>query len=790
MFNFFKKAYSILEFNKILKKLNEYVSCEETKNLINNIVPSLNLDEVKKMCNETDEALVVSLRFNKPEFLNFSNPKSSLKSAKLGITMNSAAIFNVGIILKEASILKKFHKKNFEHINHLKKYFENLFENKELENLIFKCLISKDEVSDDASIELKKIRSKIKSQKNKIKNALDEFLKGEFKKYLQESTATIRHTRHVLAVKAEHIKQIPGLVQDVSSSGSTVFVEPSSVVAIENELKKLYNEEKIEIAKILKKLTQEISKFALELNRNYDETLNLDLIFAKANLANFMDAVKPNLVNNGEISLKKARHPLINRDIVVPVDIEFGGKFKNLIISGPNTGGKTVVLKTVGLLTYMAMCGFLIPASEESKVSVFNNILIAIGDEQSIENSLSTFSAHMKNVVEILNVVNEKSLVLIDELASGTDPEQGAALAVAIVEKICFKKATLLATTHYSELKTFAFKNDYVKNASFEFDLKNLKPTYKLLMGLAGQSNAFEISKKIGIEEKILNRAKSFMLKKSLYLNNMLDELKNYKKEYEKRFNIQKQKFLKLKLLKEEILKEKKYAEKKIKDAQQKANLIVDETRISANNILNELKEIKSKINKKNVSEIITKTKSLLKKSVYGLYDEVNSEKLEDVEEEVETKKLKVGDFVLIKDLEKKAEVLEEEDKNGKILVLVGNIKTRIETKRLKFLEEKLKQKQIVNVGKKLKGKKNRNISTEVDLRGLNSQEAILTLDKFIDEAVLNNLGIIRIIHGKGSGILKKAVTKHLNFHPNILSKRLGVYGEGEDGVTIVELKQ
>ena len=420
----YSKAINILEFNKILDMLKEYASCEETKNLALNLRPHFNYEKVKEMCLETDEAFVIILRFFSPEFLNIISPKESFKMAGYGVFMSCAMIYNVGQILKQASYLNRFYVKHKGNIVYLKKYFDCLFIEKELENLIFKSLLSFNEVSDDASFELKRIRSNIKKQNLKIKNILEDFLKGESKKYLQENIATIRRGRHVLAVKSEYLKEIPGIVHDVSSSGSTVFLEPSLVVSADNELKGLLKKEKDEIEKILKDLTKKCLVYSKEIEKNYFEILNLDLVFSKAKLAKQMNAINPKIVDSGEISLKKAKHPLINPDIVVPIDIEFGGKFKNLIISGPNTGGKTVALKTIGILILMVMCGILVPVHPSSQLSIFEKILVAIGDEQSIENSLSIFYAHMSNIIFILKVVDKNYLVLIDELESGTDTEQ------------------------------------------------------------------------------------------------------------------------------------------------------------------------------------------------------------------------------------------------------------------------------------------------------------------------------------------------------------------------------
>lgn len=792
----FKKAAEILEFSKILGMLKKFICCEDTKDLVNNIYFSTDVNVVNNMCSETDEAFVICKRFNSPVFFNIKNVSAAYKRAVRGIYMNCEDILNVGVVLKQARYLKNFYKNYDENINYLEKYFEGLYINLEVEKLIFKSIISENEVSDDASDELKAIRSSIKKQHIKIKNILEDFVKSNKKKYLQDSIITMRQGRHVVAVKSEFVKEVPGIVHDVSSSGATVFIEPSFVVAIDNELSVLKTKEQNEIVRILKNLTDSCLEFTEYINKSYSNILKLDLIFAKSKFGISINGIKPNLVDSGEICLKKACHPLIDSNVVVPIDIQLGGKYKNLIITGPNTGGKTVALKTVGLSVLMAMCGFLIPAAQGSTVSVFKDILVAIGDEQSIENSLSTFSAHMKNIVFILKVVNSKSLVLIDELASGTDPEQGAALAVAVVEEICKKNATLAATTHYSELKTFAFKNDLVKNASFEFNISNLEPTYKLLIGTAGGSYAFLISKKLGISVSLIDRAKQFMSKKSIYFNDMLAKLEKFRKDYERKFALLNKKNLEFKKAKAELEKEKENLSFNVKNAidkaKKEATYVIDNVRSQANFILNELKDIKNNINKKDVSSLIGATKSIVKKSIYGLYDNVDSlNGGVDGKGEHHPKNLsfEVGDRVLITDLEQKGRVLKKADVNGKVLVEIGNIKTRVSELGLQLIEKTSVKKTNVNINKVLLGKQKRNIKTEIDLRGYNVQEALLELDRFIDGCVLNNIGIVTIIHGKGTGTLKRAVLEHVKLHPNILSSRLGVYGEGEDGVTIVELK-
>lgn len=788
-----KKCCRMLELDKVLEMLLEFTSCDGTKDLALNLFPSCKEQHVKKLVNETDEAFIMTCRFRDPEIFNITNPKKELKRASSGISMNQRELLNIGFIFRQAKILKKFYENGQENCKYLKFYFENLLENIELEKLIFKSILSDDNVSDDASVELRGIRISIRNQQQKIRNILENLTRGSKQKYLQDSIITIRNGRYVVPVKSEYKSKIPGFVHDVSASGSTIFIEPNTVVNANNDLRFMLAMEAEEISKILQRLTDKCLEFLGTIEENYKNILSLDLIFAKARLAIKMDARLPEIVNNGEICLNKARHPLINSEKVVPINIEFGEKFKGLIITGPNTGGKTVALKTVGLLTLMVMCGLLIPVAENSKISVFDNILVDIGDGQSIESSLSTFSSHMLNIVSILEIVNSKSLVLMDELGSGTDPEEGASLAVAIIEEILNKNACFAATTHYTELKMYALEHDNVENACFEFDMDTLTPTYNLMIGVPGQSNAFEISEKIGLKHSLINRAKGLLSNQKNNFTKIANKLETLRKEYENNLCVQRDEMNKIEKIKLKLKQEQEKIDNQIQNdldnAQNKARYIVDSVRVESNRILEELKEIKKKKEKENINDLISRTNSILKNNVDNLYEKANPVISRKNENYKLPRELQIGDDVLIYDINKKGKVLSEVDKKGNVLVGMGQMSVRVSLENLRLIKQGNNKSKHSGVKKSIVSKAKRNVSTEIDLRGQNVEEAIICLDRFIDQCVLSNIDNITIIHGKGTGVLRKAINSHLKKHPNVCEKRLGVFGEGEDGVTIVRLK-
>lgn len=795
--DYLKHCIEVLELNKVLKQVSNFTCFAQTKNLILNLVPCTNLQIVREKLNETDEAMAFLERSEELQLFETQNPVQPLKRAKSGSFLNVSDLLNVGLILKQASSILNFYEKNKNFINFLKKYFIKIIKIDSLKNEIFRSIVSEEFIADEASENLKLIRNSIASKKKQIDNILQNFINNSDKKqYLQENIISIKNGRYVLAVKSQFANKIFGLVQEVSSSKATIFIEPMEIVDCCNELKILKTKEKAEIELILKNLSLNCLKYFNEIEQNYFTMLEFDFIFSKAKFNLKLNCKKPEIVKDGTINLVLARHPLIDSKKVIPINIKLGGEFKNLIISGPNTGGKTVSLKTIGLLSLMTMCGLLIPCAESSKISIFNKILISLGDEQSIENSLSTFSAHMNNLSKILSLVDNKSLVLIDELCNGTDPKQGSALAVSVVETLCDLKACFAITTHYMELKLFALKNNkFIENASFGFDETLLTPTYELKIGFFGQSNALHIAKKIGISNKIINRAENLIDDDRLKFDKVIEELNKLKLKYEKKLKFQQEELFQIKELKQNLenkqkqlnISEKEYLEK----VRLKANETINSVRIKANSILNELKDIDKTIKTDgNIKKALEKAKSISKNSVQKLLKKFSFD-VEKPQENIYTlpKKLQKGDRVLICNLEKKGIVLSEPDKNENVLVEIGNIKTRVALKQLQLIEDEQNVKTNLNVNRKIISKKLRKIVTSVDLRGQTSIDAIFMVDRAIDGCVLNNVSTLTIIHGKGTGVLRNVIFKHLKNHKNILSQRLGNYYEGGDGVTIVEIK-
>lgn len=789
----FERCIKTLELKKILQQVSEFACLDETKNLILNSVPITNLQMVSTKLNETDEAMAFLERGEALDLFEIKSPIKFLRQLKTGSFLNQAEILNIGLILNQVRFILNFYDNNLKFVKFLKKHFLQLSRIDTLEKSILNSIESEEFVADEASENLKLIRASIVAKKSQIKTILQNYINGPNKQYIQDDIITTKNGRYVLAVKSQFKEKVPGLLQDVSSSKATVFIEPSEVVGCCNDLKMLFAKEKAEIELILKNLSLKCAEHSNEIEQNYYAMVNFDLIFAKAKFSLQLGCSKPVVVADGTIDLLSARHPLIDKNEVVPINIKLGGSFKNLIISGPNTGGKTVALKTVGLLSLMAMCGLLIPSSGSSKISIFKKILVLIGDEQSIESSLSTFSAHMTHLAEILRAVDDKSLVLVDEICGGTDPQQGAALAVSVVENLCKLGACFAITTHYMQLKLFAQKSEYVENASFEFDEHSLSPTYRLKIGFFGQSSAFQISKKIGISNEIIIRAKHLIDEKRLEFDRVIEEFGRAKLKYEKNLKIQKDKIKELDELKLKIKEKQKQIESSADDYLEKARQQANETlkllQAQANTILNELKKLDTKIKTdENIKQALARAKSISKNSVNGLIKKFSFKNEATIEEIDEVPiNLKKGDKVLIYDLDKSGIVLDGSEKNGSVLVEIGMMKLRIETKRLKLIKS-ADSKTNLRIGRNFASNKHRKIETSVDLRGQTAIDAIFMVDRAIDSCLLSNVSVLSIIHGKGAGILRNSVNKHLKTHKNVKSQRLGDYYEGGDGVTIVEL--
>ncbi len=780
------KHYKTLGLDNILSKLSEKTSCSSSKEKALEILPSHDFELVKSLLKETADAHMLIARFKGPSFNGLYNITSSVKRAKSGSTLNMLELIRIADTIHVFNSINKFKEQFLSLKTALDARFNQIVQNKYLENKIKSCILSEDEVADTASSELSDIRRKIRHNSEKIREQLDKMLRSPaIQKYLQENIVTIKSGRFVLPVKSEFRKEVSGLVHDTSSSGSTIFIEPISIVDAGNEIKVLYQQEKNEIDKILKDLSNEVARFSEDILLSYDMSVELDIIFAKADLAYSMRAVLPKVNNKGKINLKNARHPLIDKEKVVPTDISLGYDFDTLVITGPNTGGKTVSLKTVGLFTLMAMCGLMIPADEGSEVSVFEYVLSDIGDEQSIEQSLSTFSSHMLNIIDILKNADNKSLILLDELGSGTDPVEGAALAISILEKLKEKDSKIIATTHYTDLKAYALSEPGVENGCCEFDVATLRPTYKLLIGTPGRSNAFAISERLGMPSDVLNKAQSFISDENVKFESIVKGLEENRNQLEKdKAEIEKLKDQiekDLVKLEQEKINIKNSCDLEIKNARLKSQDIVAKAQIMAEELIDEIKKVrKSGID----SDLVRSIRSHLNK----IEKEVNPvEEKENSNYEL-PRKLKAGDTVLIFNIDKKGTVIGINETGNEVTVQAGIIKTKVPVSNIRLLEEKTKKKIPSSHGRNLKNKI-RVAPQELDVRGKTSIEAIMDIDKFIDDALLSHVNQLTIIHGKGTGVLRTEITKHLKKHPNIKTFRLGKFGEGESGVTIVELK-
>ena len=782
------RNFLALELDKVLKKLSQEACSEKAKEKIINILPDCNIKNVNRLLDETLAAYTLSCRFGGPSFYGLKNVVESVKRASYGGVLTNLELLDIASCLAVMREVKDWRKQCEGIETCIDVWFNSINVNKYLEEKINNCIISEDEFSDTASKELYSIRRKIRGINEKIREKLDDMIKSsKFRKYLQEPIVTVRNDRFVIPVKAEYRSEISGLVHDTSASGSTVFIEPMGVVNGNNEVKVLRSKEKEEIDRILKEISEEVGRFSNDIILGYNSLVELDIIFAKASLGIRMKAVMPKINEEGKIKLIKARHPMIKDSDVVPMNIELGENFNTLIITGPNTGGKTVSLKTIGLFSTMAMCGMMIPADDGSVVSTFDNILVDIGDEQSIEQSLSTFSSHIKNIIKILSKCTNKSLVLIDEIGAGTDPVEGAALAISIIETLREKGARIAVTTHYKELKEYALKTSGIENGSCEFDINTMKPTYKLILGIPGKSNAFSISERLGMDKSIIDKAKSLTSEDDNKLEEIISSLEETRQKVEKEYKLAQQ----MKIESEKTLRENERLQKEIEskkdeiinNSRDKAKKILEEVVCRSEMIFEELENLK---NSKNVAS--ADKRSLLNseiKAIENLADPVK----ENINKEVKKNlKFKIGDTVFVSDFNKEGEVLKDEDSSGKIMVQVGAIKTRVLKSHLSKSSKKIKSVS-GHVTKNIKSKSNVSVSTEIDLRGQNILEATMELDGFIDTCVIAGLKQITIIHGKGTGQLRKGIQDYLKTNKQIKRFRIGNFGEGESGVTIAELK-
>lgn len=788
------KNHKTLELDLILEKLAAECSCDDAKDLARGLKPAGNMAEVEMLLQQTEDAFSLLARFGGPSFSGLKNVNNSLHRAAAGGSLNPKELLDIAYCLRALRTLDEWRNHSSGVKTSLDFFFEGITSNKYLETKILSCIVSEEEIADKASDTLFDIRKKIRSKENSIREKLDSLIhSSHYQQFLQEAIITQRNGRFVVPVKAECRGNVPGLVHDTSSTGATVFIEPASVVDANNDIKVLQGKERDEIMRILYELSAESGDFAESIKHSYESAIRLNLIFAKAHLAYKMKATKPILNNEGIICLKKARHPLIDPKKVVATDIALGDEYDTLVITGPNTGGKTVSLKTLGLLTLMTMCGLLIPVADRSRVSVFNNILVDIGDEQSIAQSLSTFSSHMVNIIDIMKKADDKSLILIDELGAGTDPVEGAALAVSIIEALREKGAVIAATTHYAELKAYALDTPGVTNGCCEFDIETLRPTYKLLIGVPGRSNAFAILKHLGMTQDVIDNAKAIVGSDNRDFEAVLEKLEASRHALEEERKVAEEMTERARKIEEKAQSEMDKIEtlkaRELDKAKREAQKLIDAAERKSSQFLLELDKLKKEQTSSNATEIARKTRRAVKAQMGEMDDLINPNELADNwDYDYKLPRNPVpGDRIVIKGIGE-GEVLEF--KNNNVFVKSGLLKTRVKLSDIMILDKPKKKpvKTQHNVYR-TSSRADADVKTEIDMRGETVDEALSELGLFIDRCVLNNIEEIRIIHGKGTGALRSAVTDYLKTHPNVSEYRLGRYGEGENGVTIAKLK-
>lgn len=794
-----EKTLKILEFDKIIEMLADHASTDGAKARARALSPSDDFDTVLDRLSKTDDARRLINAKGFPAFSASERVTASAERAYKGAVLSPSELIEIASILRCARGLVDYINTDKPFETSLDSVFSRILTNRTLEDKITKSILSEDLIADEASRELAEIRRKIRITNNKIKDTLQSYMGGVRLKYLQENIVTMRNGRYVVPVKSEYRNEMQGLVHDTSSSGATLFVEPMAVVEANNELKSLAAAESHEIERILSALSAECAECSSLITLNYHNITDIAFYFAAASLALEMRAEKINLVKKPYIDLKRARHPLISREKVVPIDVGLGGEYNSLVITGPNTGGKTVTLKTMGLFALMTQSGLLVPALEGSTLGIFSEILADIGDEQSIEASLSTFSSHMVNVADILGRVGEGSLVLFDELGSGTDPVEGAALATAILEKVAESGALVAATTHYSELKVYALETKGVQNASCEFDVETLRPTYKLVVGTPGKSNAFAISERLGIDEEIIARASRLIERDNKRFEEVIERLDTDRMAMEKerdRAEALRREYEEYKSRAEAELNAKiKKSEEEIQKQTLKAKQILDSARASSEFIFRQLEELKKQDDKEKRNEMMSSAREEMRRRFRESESLMEGISIRDVALDEDYKlprALKVGDKVYLTTIAKEGVVTALKDKKGMISVTSGILKTKVTEDKIRLLEEGVKYTGISEPQRVSEGKVKKTVATsfktEIDVRGMIGDDAWFVVDKYIDDAILMNMPTVRIIHGKGTGALRAALWKYFKFDKRIKSYRHGEYGEGDAGVTVLTL--
>ena len=791
MSELYEKSLLKLELDKVLALLAECAGSEEGKRACMALRPASDLEDVQVMLDQTTAASDLCTRKGNPGFSEVYDVSASLERANRGGSLQPKELLRIAAVLRCARTIKGYVAED-EKATVLDALFNALTPNKYLEDRIFGAILSEEEIADNASPALSDIRRHMRIQAAKIRDSLQKVISSPaYSKYLRDPIITIRDGRYVVPVKSECKNDVPGLVHDVSATGSTYFIEPMSAVNANNALRELELKEKKEIERILAELSAEAAGHAEDINLDFAMLVQLDVIFAKAKLGYRMRAWAPIMNDQGRVELRNARHPLIDPKTVVPVSLRLGTDFDTMIITGPNTGGKTVTLKTVGLLTLMAECGLHIPAGDGSVLSTFDAILADIGDEQSIAQSLSTFSSHMKTIVDVVEQCDDRTLVLFDELGAGTDPAEGAALATAIIE-FCRKMGSrVVATTHYAELKLFAMRTKGVINASCEFDVETLRPTYKLLIGIPGKSNAFAISRKLGLSEEILKEADDLVDKSDKNFEDVLSQLEQQRQQMEAaRLEAERlrQETENIKRQSEEYnIQLQKEKEKAMAEARREAQQIIADARLAANAASEELKALRKQLQDSADTTGLNQRQAELRKNLNEAESRINAGHAQ-VERPKPSRDIMVGDTVELIKLGAKASVIAI-NKDGTYQLQAGILKMNANADEIYLIENPVQNKSKSRPAHSGREMKTAAMSYEVDLRGMDSVEAICALGLYLDSAMRSNLSTVRIIHGKGTGTLRAAVHQELKKHKFVKSYRLGVYGEGEDGVTIAELR-
>ncbi len=783
-----KRVLKTLEYDKILAMLKERASCCVSRELVDTMEPSGDFDTVERELKLTAEAETLFYKTGRSPVDDFPDMRHCLERMHAALFLSTGELLGIASCLKAARIAKDILAKEVGEESYLYNLAGLLITHRSAEEEINRCIINEDEIFDGASPALARIRRAMRLANEKVREKLNSMIRSTaYQKYLQEPIITIRNGRFVIPVKQEYRQQVPGLIHDQSSSGATLFIEPSAVVELGNEYKKLLAEEADEIERILTELTAMLAPYADEIREDLNIMGQIDLVFAKAKLSRELNAVMPRLNRNNYVRIVRGRHPLIPADRVVPIDIWIGRDYRSLIITGPNTGGKTVTLKIVGLFALMVQSGIFVPANEGSEFPVFEHIYADIGDEQSIEQSLSTFSSHMKNIVGILDKADENSLVLLDELGAGTDPIEGAALAMSILEELNNRRCTCVSTTHYSEIKAFAMTHEGMVNSSMEFDIDRLCPTYRLYIGIPGKSNAFEISSRLGLPNSIIDKAKGFLKGEDVRFEDIISSAQSQHRIAEEERKMAEEARAELEKLRADAERERRKLDEDRNRLQAKAKedakRIVADTKREMEKLIVEIRSIKD-IDRSAADRVIQAARDKLRATETAV-NEKEAIKKEDNTKPPKT--VRAGDTVNIVTLDQKATVLSAPDSKGEVMVQAGVMKLNVKLKDIRLIEEK---KAAAPTSGKVGLGAGKQVGFELDVRGMLVDEANIIVDRYLDDAYNAGLSEVNIIHGKGTGALRAGVQAFLKRHPLVKGYRMGSYGEGDAGVTVVTLKK